>query len=196
MNKQNGAEPQVSEDVGQVGDKTAEEIPTEITLENGAVLRIRKPATMLLSNVMLQLQKTDPIPEPPMVFIEDKGRDEENPNDPAYKAAMLQWNANSVVRMFNALSVASLSIKDLNGTYDPEGEEFADFLEAVMIDRASGKAGRFLQWLNSYALVKSEARQLTHWMMRLAGVGEEDVAEATKFLEGDTQRSADSVASS
>ena len=194
MNQQNGPEPQLSEDIGRV-DKTLEEIPTEITLDNGAVLAIRKPATMLLSNVMLQLEKTDPVPEPPKVFIEDKGREEENPNDPAYKTAMLLWNANSVVRMFNALAVASLSIKDLNGTYDPEGEEFADFLEAVIIDRAQGKAGRFLQWLNSYALVKSEARQLTHWMMRLAGVGEEDVAEATKFLEGDAQRPTDSVAS-
>ena len=187
MNQQNGSEPQA--------DKTVEEIPTEITLENGAVLAIRKPAAMLLSNVMLQLQKTDPVPEPPMVFIEDKGREEENPNDPKYKAAMMTWNANSVVRMFNALSVASLSIKDLNDTYDPEGDEFADFLEAVMIDRAPGKAGRFIQWLNSYALVKAEARQLTTWMMRLAGVGEEDVAEATKFLESDTERPADSVAS-
>ncbi len=192
MNQQNGEQP--SEDIGQA-DKTVEEIPTEITLENGAVLAIRKPATMLLSNVMLQLQKTDPIPEPPMVFIEEKGREEENPNDPAYKAAMLVWNANSVVRMFNALSVASLSIKDLNEAYDPEGDDFADFLEAVMIDRAPGKAGRFIQWLNDYALVKNEARQLTHWMMRLAGVAEEDVAEATKFLESDTERSADSVPS-
>ena len=192
MNQQNGENP--SKDVGQP-DKTLEEIPTEITLENGAVLKIRKPASMLLSNVMLQLQKTDPVPEPPMVFVKEKGREEENPNDPAYKAALLQWNATSVVRMFNALSVASLSIKDLNGTYDPEGDEFADFLEAVTIDRAPGKAARFLQWLNNYALVKSEGRQLTHWMMRLAGVGEEDVAEATKFLESNTQQPTDSVPS-
>ena len=192
MNQQNGERP--SEDVGQA-DKVGEQIPTEITLENGAVLAIKKPATMLLSNVMLQLQKTDPVPEPPKVYIEEKEREEENPNDPAYKSAMLTWNANSVVRMFNALAVASLSITDLNDAYDPEGEEFADFLEAVVIDRAPGKAGRFIQWLNSYALVKTEARQLTHWMMRLAGVGEEDVAEATKFLESDTQRPTDSVPS-
>ena len=150
---------------------------------------------MLLSRVMESVQKDDPSPTVPMVFIEDKGREEENPNDPDYRAALAVWNANAVMRMFNALVVSCLTIKELNSAYDPYGEDFEDFLVAVELEPVKGKLPRFLQWIQTYALIKEESRQLTEWMMALAGVTEEDVAEATSFLQGDTKLSTHPVPS-
>ncbi len=172
-------------------DKTAEEIPSEFTLEIGATLKITKPSSMLLASVMTDVEKENPIPVAPQVYMEDKGRNEDNPNDPAFKAAMAIWNATAVVRMFKALCASSLSIQDLGEAYDPGGEDFADYLDAIGIEVATGKTTRFLQWLNTYALVQSESKQLNTWMMTLAGVTEEDVAEATDFLQGDKGRPAD-----
>ncbi len=172
-------------------DKTAEEVPSEIILEIGATLKITKPSSMLLATVMTDVEKENPIPVMPKVFMEDKGREEDNPNDPNYKAKMAIWNANAVVRMFKALCVSSLSILDLGEAFDPHGEDFADYLEALDMQVATGKTTRFLQWLNTYALVQSESKQLNTWMMTLAGVTEEDVAEATDFLQGDTARETD-----
>lgn len=172
-------------------DKTTEDIPSEITLEIGATLRITKPSSMLLASVMTDVEKDNPIPVIPKVYMKDKDREEENPNDPAYKSKMAIWNANAVVRMFKALCASSLSIQDLGGAFDPNGEDFEDYLEALELEVAKGKTTRFLQWLNTYALVQSESKKLNTWMMTLAGVTEEDVAEATDFLQGDTAREAD-----
>lgn len=172
-------------------DKTAEEIPSEYTLENGATLKISKPSAMLLASVMTRVEEENPIPEIPEVWMEDKGRNEANPNDPGYRAKMAIWNANAVVRMFKALCASSLSIQDLGDAYDPNGEDFADYLDALDLEVAPGKTTRFLQWLNTYALVQSESKKLNSWMMTLAGVTEADVAEATDFLQGDKGRPAD-----
>ncbi len=169
-------------------DKTAEEIPSEYALEVGATLTISKPSAMLLAIVMTDVEKENPIPIAPKVFMEDKQREEVNNNDPAFKGQMAVWNANAVVRMFKALCASSLSIKELGEAFDPDGEDFADYLDALEIEVATGKTTRFLQWLNTYALVQSESKQLNTWMMTLAGVTEGDVAEATDFLQGDTAR--------
>ena len=190
----NGAEPQVSEEIGQA-DKTQVDIPTELTLECGATLSIRKPPPMLIPKIMESVNKGDQVPKVPTVWIEEKGREEENPNDPDYVAAMNVWNANAGMRVLNALIVSCLKIKDINDAYDPDGEDFKDFLFAVELEPAEGKAARFIQWFHTYAVVRDEFHQLTRWLMELAGVGEEDVAEAMKFLEGDTKLSANPVAS-
>ena len=190
----NGAEPQMSEDIGQV-DKTQIDIPTELTLECGATLSIRKPPPMLIPKIMESVNKSDQVPSVPKVFNEGKDRDEENPNDPDYVAAMNVWNANAGMRVLNALVVSCLKIKELNDAYDPDGEDFKDFLYAIELEPADGRAARFIQWFHTYAVVREEFHQLTQWLMQLAGVGEEDVAEAMKFLEGNTKLTADPVAS-
>ncbi len=172
-------------------EKTGEQIPTEYTLENGATLKIGKPSAMLLASVMTRVEEENPIPEIPETWMEDKGRKEPNANDPSYMAKMAIWNANAVVRMFKALCASSLSIKELGDAYDPDGEDFADYLAALDLEVAPGKTTRFLQWLNTYALVQSESKQLNSWMMTLAGVTEADVAEATDFLQGNQRRPAD-----
>lgn len=172
-------------------DKTAVAVPREYTLAIGATLKITKPSSMLLAAVMEDVEKETPLPVIPKVYMADKEREEDNPNDPDYKAAIAIWNANAVVRMFKALCVSALSIQDIGEAFDPDGEDFADYLEALDMEIAAGKTTRFLQWLNTYALVKEESKQLNTWMMALAGVTEEDVAEATSFLQGDSTRETD-----
>ena len=184
----NGTEPQVSEEIGQL-------IPDEVTLECGAVLILKKPPPMLIPKIMESVKKSDQVPVIPKVFVEGKDREEENPNDPDYVAAMKDWNANAGLRVLNALVVSCLKIKELNDACDPDGEDFKDFLNAIEIEPAEGKSARFLQWFHTYALDREEFSRLTQWLMQLAGVGEEDVAEAMSFLEGDTKLSANPVAS-
>ncbi len=188
MNQQNGEHP--SEDIGQV-----EEIPTEITLECGAVLSMRKPPPMLIPKVMEAVNKSDPPPTIPKVFVEDKGREEENPNDPDYVAAQTVYAAKVGARTLDALMVSCLRVKEIGEAYAPEGEDFLDYVSAMGLEPASGKHGLFLQWLNTYALTREELTQLMKMLMQHAGVGEEDVAEAMKFLEGNPQLRTDSVPS-
>ncbi len=55
-----------------------------ILLSSGYWVRIRPVSAHLIDGAQAQVKD----PEVPVVFIEDKGRSEENPNDPALK----KWN--------------------------------------------------------------------------------------------------------
>jgi len=58
----------------------------EITASTGVRIRVKAVATMLLSSVAQKIS----MPEIPVWHNENKGRDEPNPNDPRYLAAVQQ----------------------------------------------------------------------------------------------------------
>ena len=84
----------------------------EITLSSGVVLNMWAGSPLAMDSVTQSMKLTDPVPQPPVVHSEEKNRDEPNPNDPGYKAALNEWNARLSIRLFTVLLATSSSVKN------------------------------------------------------------------------------------
>ncbi len=160
----------------------------EITLSTGVVLNLWKGSTLALDQATEALKKSDPTPEPPMVFSEDKGREESNPNDPGYVKAMQNWNGRLSIRFFTVLLATASSVK-----YVPEGviahdsESFIEVLEMSGIEPRRTNVGLYVQWVTLFAVLEDQELLGTH-LLQLAGVSEASIAEAEATFRGDEER--------
>lgn len=70
----------------EVAAETDDTPQTEFTLSTGVILGLRSVPPMLVRRAVLQVSSQAPVP--PKIFIEHQDREEANPNDPAYLAAV------------------------------------------------------------------------------------------------------------
>lgn len=130
---------------------------TEYEMENGVVLRIKPVPPLVLRNAARGIVD----PEVPMVHIESKGRDEPNPDDPAFIAAL----AEARERRSQAASIAALlvgtEVKSIPpGIPGPDDDSWVEDLRTVYdvagikwdIDTTPGSKARYLAWLRNYAI--------------------------------------------
>jgi len=67
-----------------VKESSRQQVGAIVTLSTGYQVRLVPVAVPIIRDAMFRI----PIPEPPKVYIESKGRDEINPNDPGYLMQM------------------------------------------------------------------------------------------------------------
>lgn len=173
----------------------------EFTLTNGIVLNL-KPVPPLLIQAVSQEFKT---PDPPVMFIEEKGRDEPNPNDPKYKKE-LDDIAEAQNLATNSLVLAiGTSVKSVpNGYYMPEEDDWIANIEFA--SKISGKElkinreddiQRYLCWLRYYALESIGDMVLVQSLPgQLTGIREGEVDEVLDSFLSIPQRRADNNGSS
>ena len=163
----------------------------EITLSTGVILNLWKGSTLALDQATEALKKSDPTPEPPMVFSEDKGRDESNPNDPVYVKAMQNWNGRLSIRFFTVLLATASSVKFVpEGMTTHDSEAFIEVLEMSGIEPRRTNVGLYVQWVSLFAGLDDQELLGTH-LLQLAGVSEASIAEAEATFRGDEERDAD-----
>ena len=148
-----------------------------IVLSTGVVLRARTMPQGLLGDLLARF----PDPTPPVMFIAEKGREEENPHDPTYLARVKEKQ----VRLAKAMSDAAI----LTGTEVVEvpegvrGPDDADWLEEVRAlgYEVGGARARYLAWVKFCAAVTTDDFNLI-WeaVGRQSGVTERDVATAAR----------------
>ena len=116
-----------------------------------------------------------------MVYIEDKGREEENPNDPDYLAAMQNIQFERGLATITLLLALGLRIKHIPDSVEgPEGDEWIEVLEAsdILVPK-DNKRLRFCAWLKYIALPDDDLNVAIKEIMRYSGLTlEEDVAVA------------------
>lgn len=158
------------------GAKT-KEIPNEIKLSNGIVLKVKAMPPMLLNSV------ANSIPEPvvPKVYIEEKDREEENPNHPAYLKALQDRQTKIGIATNDLILYACTELKHLpEGLMGPEDDRWLTFakMAGLTVD-PKDSLQRYVAWLKCYALATvddmSKAMQVP---IMLAGVSEEEVQDA------------------
>ena len=99
-----------------------------ITLSTGAEVEILKAPTMVLQEIQKQAQSGKP--KVPKVWIEDKGREEENPNDPDYLDAMKDWLGQAGLKGIEVSLIFGTKIKSLPGNIPVlESNEWQDDLK-------------------------------------------------------------------
>lgn len=165
--------------------------PKTITLSNGIVLRVRSMPPLLFSSV------TNSIPEPevPKVYMEDKGRDEPNPNHPDYVKAMEDRTAAIALATMNLMLVACTSIDSI--PEDCESPEDDGWLfQARMAGfefNPNDRNERYLAWLRAYAIATvGDMQKVQTVPLQLAGVSEQEVDEAMDAFRSGEGRDSDS----
>jgi hypothetical protein len=79
-----------------------------ITLSTGVVVRL-KPVS---SSLVEQVRSAIPMPEVPVVFIKEKEREEENPNDPHYINEVEEVNRKRSEAILDALCIFGIELVD------------------------------------------------------------------------------------
>ncbi len=160
-------------------------------LSNGVKVRLRKMSPVLLAAVATNVGQGEP--QVPMVYNEDKERDEDNPLDPDYVAEHDRWAAGRGIRLMRALVAGATSLDHCpDDVMGHDSEEFADFLELMEIPLSPSTQGRYAQWV-MYVGVQDQEQMadFSATLMRMAGAREEDVAEAQALFRGDEERTTD-----
>lgn len=80
----------------------------EVTLSTGIRVRL-KPVS---SSLVEEMKASVPVPEVPRVFIPEKEREEENPNDPRYTAALEEMERQQARAIFDALLIFGVELLD------------------------------------------------------------------------------------
>ncbi len=158
-----------------------------IELSNGVILRIKDISRTQLTYAIRNMQKEHPEPQPPMVHIEDRGRDEPNANDPAYLEAKQVWQIDVASRMMNVLYWDALEVvevpDDVPKADSPEFEEYMEFVMGESVARS--EQARKVQWLRYRAIPEDNLLDVQYRLLRLAGVPEEDIVEIEATFRSD-----------
>ena len=154
-----------------------------ITLSSGVVLQLRRVGYWIVYEASRRLKR----PKVPVQFIDDKGREEENPAHPDYVQAMQDYNDRMTEVILNAniwfgTRLISKPV-DMLGPEDAWGEEFA-FLG---IEVPESKQDRYAQWVKLVACGGSAAEftKITQAIGQLNSVAEEDVTAAAESFRSD-----------
>lgn len=136
-------------------------------------------------------------PPIPVVFIEDKGRSEENPNDPDYQTALQEFQLERgllVVNTHLAFGTKLLNPGELpDGKYPLDDPTWAEDLQETLgiLVPAKGKA-RYLRWLKFHLLDGDDMNEIASAVMRYSGrVTEGDVEQAENTFRDNESGSTD-----
>lgn len=173
-----------------------------VEFRSGLKLGIHEVPPLILRQPLQDL----PEPEPPTIYLEDKGVSEPNPSNPDYIEAHAKWQATLGLATMDTMLLLGTTepsedgepkplIIDLGSVMAPDKEGWVHWLEAagVRVDLSSPNT-RYLCWLRYYAV--SNAGDLNRLMTAIAGksgVKEEDVDLSAEAFQGDKTRGADSA---
>ncbi|KKN69157.1 hypothetical protein LCGC14_0443330 [marine sediment metagenome] len=176
------------------GREAAEEyLKGEIELSSGIILALRDVPPLALRQADLAV----PVPVVPVVRIESRDRDEENPLDPDYVAEVAERDTRVYRAGVDIALVMGTSCERVpDGWCRPEDAGWIDQLEVgdLKVD-VSNDAIRYLNWLHLYALrTPQDLSRTTYNALVRAGLLEAEIAQAIASFLSSARREADRVA--
>lgn len=165
----------------------------ELELSNGIILALKPVPPLLLQAINNEFVQ----PPPPKIYMEEKGREEENPNDPEYLKLLEKLAAEQELAVNDMVLGVGTSVKSIpEGMYPPESDDwipqvkFAAKLANKELEMdISDPVRRYLYWLRFYAMETSAdvifARTLP---LQLTGIREGEVEEVMESFRGLPER--------
>ena len=153
-----------------------------LTLSTGVELRL-KPVQ---SYVYVEFEKRHKRPKPPVVFIEEHGREQENPDDPAYRDKLIDWEREHTMGLLDvALVLGTELISKPESIPDVDSDEWIDGLEIALGEDLTfkNKKERYLYWLKYVGASDEDLQPIMSGIAAFSGVLEEDVKDASNFSE-------------
>lgn len=153
-----------------------------IHLSSGIVLKPKRVPNLMFAEMMRHFKR----PNPPIVYNEDIGRNEENPNDPGYLEKLAGYNAEVTMAIVDLMVVSGTEVHSVPKSKDkPEDSGWREEMETVFesvgikVENLVGKK-LYLMWVKFYAAPsEDDISKIMEGVGRLSGVAESDVAEAT-----------------
>lgn len=165
-------------------------------LSNGIVLTIKTVPPFLIQAVQNEFH----MPDPPKVMIEEKGREEENPNDPTYLREIERLSLAQKLATDDLYLAVGTAIKSIpSGYFKPEEDDWIDQVQFaaqisgvnIQVEREN-KTQRYLHWLKLYACeTTSDAVWAASLPSQLGGIREGEVDEVLESFRGVQERGSD-----
>lgn len=164
----------------------AEPKKNEYVSTSGIVFKLNKVSSLLI----MDATKKIPVPAVPRVYLEDKGREEENPSDPNYLKAMEDYTAERGILTSTLVIAFGSEVSTLPDNYTPfDDKSWADDLEEFGVTVPIKGKARYAAWVKFHLLDNNDIAELIKAVMRFSGnTLEEDVAQATDSFRGDEVR--------
>lgn len=159
-------------------DEITEKDPTTCVV-NGITFKMRRVSKLMVLDASRKIK----IPRPPKVFIEEKGREEENPNDPEYlerKTEAEYERSMLIMHAYIALGTKPISIPE---DIEPiESNGWLEELSEIGLGTPSSDRVRYLMWVKYVGVPdEKDLNDLLTEVMRYSGI----------TLEGDVKEVAD-----
>lgn len=148
-----------------------------ITLSTGVVLRAKRVAPGIFSDLVARF----PMPRPPVVYIPDKAREEENPDDPDYLSRLREAQAQLAKAMSDAVILLGTLMESIPDDFPREDDtQWLEEMRVLGYDLRS-TAARYLAWVKFKAAETTEDfNAIWEGVGRLSGTSERDVKQAVK----------------
>lgn len=165
-----------------VNGKASDRLP----LSNGIVLKIKRIPPLAIREAATRVKA----PEVPMWYNEATERDEPNPNDPDFLAALEEYSNTQVMAISQVLMMLGTEVAELNGHDGPEANGWLRALRAAgVIINEDDEFDRYLAWLQYYALeTTDDIASIMPATMALSGVSEQEVEKAAASFRDSAQR--------
>jgi hypothetical protein len=161
----------------------------DFELSNGIVLTIKSIPPLLLQAVNNEFQ----LPDAPKIYMEEKGREEENPHDPNYLKECQRITEQQDLAISDLILAIGTNVRSVpDGYFPPESDDWIETVEFA--NRISGKpltidrddvTKRYLFWLRFYALETGGDVALAQGLpMQLAGIREGEVEDVIDSFRG------------
>ena len=147
-----------------------------LTLQSGVVLRLKPISPGLLRRAAAKI----PEPEVPRVYLDEKQREEENPNDPRYLQALGERSEKQALAQMDVAILYGTDVKLVpKGVLKSDGDWAEPFLEDRILSEVDLDSfrKRYLNWMLFYALRGSDEAKLFARIIALCGLTEAEVAE-------------------
>lgn len=147
-----------------------------ITLSTGVKIKPIRIPNMIFPEITNRFEK----PPIPRVFIEDLGREEENPNDPVYIEKLSEWQNAFSKAIVDTMIVLGTETVFVPGDVEKEtSQRWLGKLKVIGLDPGNDEILRYLYWIKYVAAPMDEDIQsIIEGVGKLAGVSESDVTEA------------------
>lgn len=155
----------------------------------GLKFRLKKFSRLILRDAVLKL----PEPVVPVVYIEEKEREEPNPHDPDYLEAVNKYNVDvSFIAINSSIVLGTAVLTVPENMVGVDDDEWLAPLTIVGLPIPTDKHNRYLGWVKYYALDDDELIALSRASRRFNGYTfEENVEAAVEELKSDEKRDTD-----
>lgn len=149
-----------------------------VALSTGVILKVKSVSRMLLGDLMRKYER----PKPPLVFNKDIGRQEENVNDPDYKARINKYDTDVAMGVVDVMIMMGTELKSVPKGISALDSDWDDGYDALGINVGSGKK-RYLNWVKHIAAPDDEdVNNIINAIGKLSGVAEDDVNTAANLF--------------
>ncbi len=151
---------------------------TTVKLSTGVIFNIRPVPRHFIYEVTRRFVR----PEPPVVYVESKGREEENAGDPDYAAALETYISDIANAATDTALILGTNIKKIPAKVpDQDSEDFLQIMEVLGITGLENPKARYLYWIKSIAApTTGDVNDLLGEIGRLTGVSESDTEDAVR----------------